>query len=298
MTEESKNICSVLIPNEGSSEIFDSLIRPLFDELNYHCRLLDIHGKPITKEMLDHLKNSFIVIADVSFFDPCVMWQLGVRNALSNRTILIADSQHYKKNILDLDKVFFYDDFLDKDFRKQIKTKIENIEVSPDKLDDHISEYLNKEQNDSNGVPLSIKRDILNKLYGLLLEFQKNVHLISISLNGDSLDPKVNPIFTTNALELYLSTRYTSFTSFEDSRFIEILLQSLTINKLFDKQIFHGLDSIETKRLVSLLQTQKVDLTNGIKSVNLARQQVEHEAYVYNIPNAIVFNESQKKHFD
>jgi len=104
--------CFVISPigKEGTEiydkfkNILDYVIKPAVDKSGYELKVLraddvDRAGSFI-KDILELLLNSFIVIADLTDQNPNVFYELGVRHALSARTILIAqDVSHIPSDL-------------------------------------------------------------------------------------------------------------------------------------------------------------------------------------------------------
>jgi hypothetical protein len=97
-------VCFIISPigAEGSErykkfkEVLDYLIKPAIKNSGYNFEVIradDIErAGSFIKDILTSLLDSFVVIADLSEQNPNVFYELGVRHALSPRTILIAQS--------------------------------------------------------------------------------------------------------------------------------------------------------------------------------------------------------------
>src|SRR5208337_2508242 len=95
--------CFVIMPFSSSKTcteeewtyIFDSIIKPFVEEagFNYECiRSQPVIGN-IIEDILDELNKADLVIADLTDRNPNVFYELGVRNALRNATILISQNR-------------------------------------------------------------------------------------------------------------------------------------------------------------------------------------------------------------
>jgi hypothetical protein len=74
-------------------DLFDNNIKPAVEKasLGYKCvRSLNPHGN-FMRDVVNHLANAEIVIAILTELRPNVMYELGVRNALRRKTILLAE---------------------------------------------------------------------------------------------------------------------------------------------------------------------------------------------------------------
>lgn len=97
-------ICFVLSPigREGTEthqkfrEVLDFVIKPAVEPHGYNLQVLradDIERSgSFIKDILEYISGAFIVIADLTTQNPNVFYELGVRHALSPRTILIAQT--------------------------------------------------------------------------------------------------------------------------------------------------------------------------------------------------------------
>jgi len=93
--------CFVVMPFSDNESILDNrwddlflnLLKPAIDDANlgYRCiRSLNPHGN-FMHDIVNHLANAEVVIAVLTELRPNVMYELGVRNALRRRTIMIAE---------------------------------------------------------------------------------------------------------------------------------------------------------------------------------------------------------------
>jgi len=94
--------CFVIMPfsstesctKEQWNEIYEKLIKPAVEksEYNYKCEKADLVIGNIIKAILDNLNKADVVIADLTDQNPNVFYELGVRHALRDSTILIAQN--------------------------------------------------------------------------------------------------------------------------------------------------------------------------------------------------------------
>lgn len=80
---------------EKFDAIFKSMIEPAVKSIDkdFEVTRADKIAKPgsFVKDILDRLKNSYLVIANLTGMNPNVFYELGVRHTLSNRTIIITE---------------------------------------------------------------------------------------------------------------------------------------------------------------------------------------------------------------
>lgn len=94
--------CFVIMPfsktqsctEEEWNDIFDNMIKPSVENSrsNYRCLRADILIGNIIKHILDNLNKADVVLADLTDRNPNVFYELGVRHALRNGTILITQN--------------------------------------------------------------------------------------------------------------------------------------------------------------------------------------------------------------
>jgi len=101
---DTANYCFIISPigEKGTEkyndfkEVYDYIIKPAITNSDYDVKVIradDIERSgSFINDILENLLNSFIVIADLTGQNPNVFYELGVRHALSPRTILIAQS--------------------------------------------------------------------------------------------------------------------------------------------------------------------------------------------------------------
>ena len=152
-----KKICFVIMPFSDTNtctkdqwtEIFETMIKPAVDESNVHYEwfraCLDIGN--IIKDILVNLNRADVVIADLTDRNPNVFYELGVRHALRNATVLITqnidhvpfDLQHYALVKYDWTTRKGRDKF-----RERIAKVLNNIEDKPNdpNLLSPVREYL------------------------------------------------------------------------------------------------------------------------------------------------------------
>lgn len=98
--------------------IFENIIRPAVEEfkfqgnLIYKCDRSDLISQSgsITHTILNNIYKSDVVIADLSGLNPNVLYELGIRHALRNKTILIASKQTTIPFDIGDVKIIFYED--------------------------------------------------------------------------------------------------------------------------------------------------------------------------------------------
>lgn len=208
-----KITCFVLMPfgKEGTEEhkknkdIFENIITPAVKAANpdIECLRADMINKSgsIIKDIIGHLHKDEIVIADLSGRNANVFYELGVRQALSRRSILISRSiddipfdlrpyrvATYKYPVQDEDG-----------FNKKIKEYIEDILNNPGHSDSPVSDYLpniSVGEKSERKLKVSFRSELLPgrtgnlHTYGLLIDVK---NIIDKTINGINIVFKFHP---------------------------------------------------------------------------------------------------------
>ncbi|MBN1348478.1 response regulator [candidate division KSB1 bacterium] len=153
--KEKRKTCFVIMPFSATPsctkqqwlDIFKNLIKPAVEESGYEYEC--IRSEPlvgnIIENMLDKLNRADIVIADLTDKNPNVFYELGVRHALRNLTILIAqnvddvpfDLRPYATQIYDWKTTDGRHNF-----KEQIKLTIKLLEENPNEAVSPVRKYL------------------------------------------------------------------------------------------------------------------------------------------------------------
>lgn len=141
--------CYVVPPGKVSRSdwqyVFDVLISPIAEKKGMKCVLGQVMGEALIDNILAKLLQADLAIIDVSGDDdPRAYYQLGVRHARSNRTILIG--QH-DTNIISDFKPYYVVTYSSaaKDitkFQQQLESLIDRIRCAPDEPDNPVQRFL------------------------------------------------------------------------------------------------------------------------------------------------------------
>lgn len=155
---DAKKICFVIMPfSETNSKnglitkqnwkYLIDLIRRLLMPMGYKVIRGDTINKSgsIIKDVVSNLIQSELVIADLTGLNPNVMYEVGVRHALSNKTILLSqDVASLPFDLQDL-RTIEYSLTADgpKDLRKVLKETVKEVDEAPkDDIDNPVLEFL------------------------------------------------------------------------------------------------------------------------------------------------------------
>ena len=129
------------------TEIYEDVFKPAIEASGYTCeRALPTTGNLIAS-IIESLKSSWIVLADLTDKNPNVFYELGVRHSLSKRTIIVC--QNMDDIPSDLKSYWFLKYGKTKKerkiFKSDIKRVISNIEAAPEKSDSPVLDFLERE---------------------------------------------------------------------------------------------------------------------------------------------------------
>lgn len=133
----------------------------------------------ILQDIIKNLIFSQIVIADITDLNANVMWELGVRQSFSNRTIVIAEDCTEIPFDISVNGILLYPAPLDPDFTKKsinfqidLILAIQDCITNPGKPDSHVLETISGR---ASVYEIIRKEDNLRKIDAFLLEFEYNV---------------------------------------------------------------------------------------------------------------------------
>lgn len=183
----SSKICYVIMPfsptesTKNWDDVYQRLFMPVIEEskFGYKCKRSEIRNGAFTKDIVRNLKTAFLVLADITDFNSNVMWELGVRHALSQRTIMVAREDMIEKIPTDIKGygVIAYPKEITgfTKFKEDITAVLEKIEKEPDRGDNPVFDFLKIEDLILSSVE---RKQIIGKLIGLLNELFDNLQYV------------------------------------------------------------------------------------------------------------------------
>ncbi len=211
--------------SEEWTEIFKDVHSLAITEskLGYECQRSNIRPGAFIKDILTMINQADVVLADLTDMIPNVLYELGVRHTLKNRTILVSQSSDKIPSDIKQYGVIEYKREAVGEYKQKIKRILKNIRDDPERSDNPVSDYLHLK---------SVVRDpfeaksIEKKLWALLSECEYNLKVIDDaleatksfyeeSINADPLEvaksfyeESINARFHSGALEILISTYY------------------------------------------------------------------------------------------
>ena len=145
-------------------KIFQEVIKPAVEASGYDCRRSTATRGNLIKAIVQDLDASWVVLADLTDQNPNVFYELGVRHALKDRTILIAqnrddipfDLQSYANHVYHWQTEDGKNQFFDK-----IKALLEDVDRDPDRADNPVSDFLESSARGEQptAVPVQVQLD-------------------------------------------------------------------------------------------------------------------------------------------
>lgn len=181
------------------SETYEHIFKPAIEACHYTCSRAQPGTGSLISSIIDDLRTARIVLADITDQNPNVFYELGVRHALSKRTIIV--SQRGTDMPADLRGywavVYGRSPGEVSSFRQDVARVIREIEGDPERSDSPVSDTLER---DNISVLSVIQKENTKKLTALHTELTGNI----AALRGASA-PYV--VFA-SCLDLLLQTLY------------------------------------------------------------------------------------------
>lgn len=204
----------VIMPVSGtktcSAKEWEHTYQHLFKPALEGCGLRCDKAKPTTGNLIDSivekLRSSWLALADTTDMNPNVFYELGVRHSLSGRTIIVSrDSDSIPSDLRGYWSVTYGTDLAAAaEFKLKIKEICSQIEANPDKSDNPVSDYLERERLSVAGY---VQTENIKKLGALHTEFTGN--LLALDELEQSSDISGYGLLLSNeCLKLLLQTLY------------------------------------------------------------------------------------------
>jgi hypothetical protein len=154
-TSVQSRLCFVIMPfstTDSCTEdkwtwIFEEILKPAVENagLNYACRRSAATRGNVVAAIMEALRDAYVVVADLTDQNPNVFYELGVRHALKNRTILIAQDKKFIPFDLRPYAYHVYK-WKTKQGRQRLATRLRellaDVDQSPDRSDNPVSDFL------------------------------------------------------------------------------------------------------------------------------------------------------------
>lgn len=203
------------------TDIFENIFHPALQEAGYTCERASPGIGAVPRSILERLRNAYVVLADLTDRNANVFYELGVRHALSKRTIIVTqDASHVPSDL----RGYWFTVYGTKPgqvkrFKEQIRDLAAKIELAPDANDSPVSDYL---EHENLSVSRVINAENIRKLTALYTETTGN----QIALQAIVGSAHQAPLIADDCLRLLLATLYVDPGS-------EILKQAYELHRLY-----------------------------------------------------------------
>jgi len=159
---------------EEWTETFEHIFRPAIESSGFLCRRARVSTGSLITSIIDDLRASRNVLADITDQNPNVFYELAVRHSLSKRTIIV--SQRAEDIPSDLSGywtiVYGRKPGEVSAFHLELNRLIAEIERNPEKSDSPVGEILERDNISLNSV---VQKENAKKLTGLYTEITGNI---------------------------------------------------------------------------------------------------------------------------
>jgi hypothetical protein len=136
------------ITEEEWTDTFELVFKPAVEACGYACERAEHHSGNLIETLIRDLAYSRLVIADLTERNANVFYELGVRHAISKRTIMVTRDSKYVPSDLKGQWALEYGTSPRKVelFKQDIKKLINKIDNDPDINDSPVSAFLDQER--------------------------------------------------------------------------------------------------------------------------------------------------------
>jgi len=227
------------------------------------------------------------------------MWELGVRHALSKRTIIIA-RHDVMKTISDLGiygVILYNTDNLTEinNFKKKIKEVLLNIEKDTERSDSPVFDFIREEELTLTSLE---KREVIRKLIALLTELSENLELIKGVQSGIhriETTKMTNRNFKSDAITHLLITNYVS----ADDEYFALLQKVRTNLDIANSWLDIGRREVRArilseegvKKIIDIINDKEDNLKSLIASTKKILDSVKKDSLTYKEPSVLATDE-------
>jgi hypothetical protein len=199
------------------TEHFEKFLKPLIEENPLlQTRRSEPLRENISREIINNLYHSSIVIADLTDYNPNVFWELGVRQSFKHGTITISEEGTTLPFHISTKGCLFYSKkkFSDENFKNKLQKALHDCLLNPNKSDSIVLESLT-----GRGTLFQtfLRDESIRRLDGLLYDCGWNDNiiddcyknaLINLSRKLALKSESTMPLLRTASVELLLTNRY------------------------------------------------------------------------------------------
>jgi hypothetical protein len=238
-----------------SDQVFEFLLQPILEGFGYEAIRADMINHPgiITSQIIEHLVNDELVVADLTGSNANVLYELAVRHTVRKPVIqIMAAGERLPFDIGQSRTIFFnYQELSNvESFKKILKKQIASIEQNPDQISNPVSNFLSLQQIKESDNPASqITADVYERLEKYADHFQTLQEGVDKLLTGLTFDP-----VQTNAQARYIAGEVEAF---------EVLTEVTKSAKTLIRSTRFFPDSVLTQPAYVTAMEQRVNGTDG-----------------------------------
>ena len=150
-------LCFVLMPFSATAscsekewtEVFETVLKPAIEDagLGYECRRSEATRGNIISAIMRSLQEAYVVVADLTDRNPNVFYELGVRHAMKNRTILLAQNEGNIPSDLRSYAFHIYD-WRTEEGKEKLRARLadlfRDVDKEPERADNPVSDFLQR----------------------------------------------------------------------------------------------------------------------------------------------------------
>jgi len=146
--------CFIIMPfsktkshsEEEWTELYEEFFKPAWNEFNILCHRAEVSRGSITKDIIEKLFSASMVFADITDFNPNVMYELGVRHSFKKPSSIVIESRKSRDIPFDVRdyNIFKYTYSVPglRKLKNHINEVIRDIEQYPNKSDNPVWDFL------------------------------------------------------------------------------------------------------------------------------------------------------------
>lgn len=184
------------------NNILEHIFKPAVRKCGYECGAIEPSTGSLTVSIVRKIHRAWIVLADITDSNANVLYELGVRNCLSRRTIIV--TQREEDIPSDLRGYWYIKYDIEpggmERFYEKLRGLVSDIKSNPAKSDNPVSDYLETEDIYLSSVE---QKKSMRKLSAIHTEITGN----EITLHQIKKRPLFVNLLTTDCLNLLLTTK-------------------------------------------------------------------------------------------
>lgn len=222
---KNKETCFIVTPigatessiRKKTDGLIDSVLDPVLRKFGYECVVAHRLSKPgsITKQVIEYLVHSELVIANLTGLNPNVMYELAVRHAVRKHVIVVAEKETQLPFDIASERALFYEDSFagSNVLTTSLREAIQGLKSIKGPIDNPIYRAVDKSIMTPSYSDTSEIKEVINKLEELARASSKLPYKGKVE-NNDLVIPTLNILGDTK-VSLYVYKNESSTDSFD-----------------------------------------------------------------------------------